>query len=79
MRSLTLRYSSLARGNHEVMMRGTYANIRIKNQLVPGIEGGVTRYLPTGEVMPIRATFEKASLISTRSTSATVRPASAAS
>ena len=41
------------RGNHEVMMRGTFANIRIKNQLVPGTEGGVTRYLPTGETMPI--------------------------
>ncbi len=41
------------RGNHEVMMRGTYANIRIKNGLVPGIEGGVTKYLPTGNVMPI--------------------------
>jgi len=36
-----------------VMMRGTYANIRIKNQLVPGIEGGVTRHLPSGEVLPI--------------------------
>ncbi len=41
------------RGNHQVMMRGTFANIRIKNQLVPGIEGGVTKYFPTGEVMPI--------------------------
>jgi aconitate hydratase len=41
------------RGNHEVMMRGTYANIRIKNGLVPGVEGGVTRYLPTGDIMPI--------------------------
>jgi aconitate hydratase len=41
------------RGNHEVMMRGTFANIRIKNQMTPGIEGGVTRYVPTGEVMPI--------------------------
>ena len=41
------------RGNHEVMMRGTFANIRIKNQLVPGTEGGVTRYFPTGDVMPI--------------------------
>jgi aconitate hydratase len=41
------------RGNHEVMMRGTFANTRIKNQLVPGIEGGVTKYLPTDEVMPI--------------------------
>ena len=34
-------------------MRGTFANIRIRNQLAPGTEGGVTRYLPTGEVMPI--------------------------
>ena len=41
------------RGNHEVMMRGTFANMRLKNQLVPGIEGGVTAYLPGGEVMPI--------------------------
>ena len=41
------------RGNHEVMMRGTFANTRIKNQLVPGVEGGVTAYLPGGEVMPI--------------------------
>jgi len=41
------------RGNHEVMMRGTFANIRLRNQLVPGTEGGVTRYLPTGEQMPI--------------------------
>ncbi|MGL4647932.1 MAG: aconitase family protein, partial [Caldilineaceae bacterium] len=47
------------RGNHEVMMRGTYANIRIKNLLVPGVEGGVTRYLPTGEVMPIWDAAEK--------------------
>jgi aconitate hydratase len=41
------------RGNHEVMIRGTFANIRIKNKLVPGVEGGVTRYLPTGEQMAI--------------------------
>ena len=41
------------RGNHEVMMRGTFANTRIKNQMVPGIEGGVTAYLPAGDVMPI--------------------------
>lgn len=41
------------RGNHEVMMRGTFANIRIRNEMTPGIEGGVTRYIPTGEVMPI--------------------------
>jgi aconitate hydratase len=41
------------RGNHEIMMRGTFANIRIKNRMVPGIEGGVTKYVPTGETMPI--------------------------
>ncbi|RNA69461.1 aconitate hydratase AcnA [Alteribacter keqinensis] len=41
------------RGNHEVMMRGTFANIRIKNQLAPGTEGGYTTYWPTGEVMAI--------------------------
>jgi len=37
------------RGNHEVMMRGTFANIRLRNQLVPGVEGGVTVHLPCGE------------------------------
>ncbi len=41
------------RGNHEVMMRGTFANIRLKNQLVPGVEGNVTVHLPTGERMSI--------------------------
>ena len=41
------------RGHHEVMMRGTFANIRIKNQMVPGVEGGVTKHWPDGEVMPI--------------------------
>jgi aconitate hydratase len=41
------------RGNHEVMIRGTFANIRIRNRLAPGTEGGVTRHLPDGEVMPI--------------------------
>ena len=41
------------RGNHEVMMRGTFANIRIRNRLAPGTEGGVTTYLPTGEVEAI--------------------------
>jgi aconitate hydratase len=41
------------RGNHEVMMRGTFANIRIKNEVAPGTEGGVTKFIPTGEVMPI--------------------------
>jgi aconitate hydratase len=41
------------RGNHEVMMRGTFANIRIRNEMVPGIEGGVTRHFPSGEQMPI--------------------------
>lgn len=41
------------RGNHEVMVRGTFANIRLKNKLVPGVEGGVTRYLPDGTQMSI--------------------------
>ena len=41
------------RGNHEVMMRGTFANIRIKNQMVPGVEGGFTRHVPTGAQMAI--------------------------
>jgi aconitate hydratase len=40
------------RGNHEVMMRGTFANIRIRNLLAPGTEGGFAPYWPTGEVMP---------------------------
>ena len=37
------------RGNHEVMVRGTFANVRLRNLLVPGIEGGVTMHLPDGE------------------------------
>ncbi|RMH16528.1 MAG: aconitate hydratase AcnA [Gammaproteobacteria bacterium] len=41
------------RGNHEVMMRGTFANIRLKNLLLDGVEGGMTEYLPTGEQMSI--------------------------
>jgi len=41
------------RGNHEVMMRGTFANIRIKNEMVPGVEGGFTKHVPSGEKMPI--------------------------
>jgi aconitate hydratase len=41
------------RGNHEVMMRGTFANIRLRNQLVPGTEGGVTVHIPTGEQLSI--------------------------
>lgn len=41
------------RGNHEVMMRGTFANIRIRNEMVPGIEGGMTKLLPDNEVMSI--------------------------
>jgi aconitate hydratase len=39
------------RGNHEVMMRGTFANVRLKNLLVPGVEGGVTRHMPSGDSM----------------------------
>jgi len=41
------------RGNHEVMMRGTFANVRIRNELAPNTEGGVTTYLPTKEVMDV--------------------------
>ena len=43
------------RGNHEVMMRGTFANIRLRNQLAPGTEGGWTRHQPSGEQMSIYA------------------------
>jgi aconitate hydratase len=41
------------RGNHEIMMRGTFANIRIKNEMVPGVEGGFTKHYPSNEVMSI--------------------------
>ncbi len=41
------------RGNHEVMMRGTFANTRIRNEMVPGVEGGYTRHVPSGEQMAI--------------------------
>jgi len=47
------------RGNHEVMIRGTFANIRIRNRLVPGVEGGYTRHLPSGEQLPIYDAAEK--------------------
>ncbi len=41
------------RGNHEIMMRGTFANIRTKNEMVPGTEGGITKHIPSGEQLPI--------------------------
>lgn len=41
------------RGNHEVMMRGTFANIRIRNEMVPGTEGGITKHIPSNQQMPI--------------------------
>ena len=41
------------RGNHEVMMRGTFANTRIRNEMVPGVEGGYTQHVPSGEQMSI--------------------------
>ncbi|MHC5542390.1 aconitase family protein, partial [Singulisphaera rosea] len=47
------------RGNHEVMVRGTFANVRLKNKLAPGTEGGVTRYLPDGEVTSIFEASER--------------------
>ncbi len=43
------------RGNHEVMMRGTFANVRLRNKLAPGTEGGITRHMPDGEQMTIFA------------------------
>jgi aconitate hydratase len=47
------------RGNHQVMVRGTFANVRLRNQLVPGTEGGITKHLPSGEVMSIFDASEK--------------------
>ncbi len=47
------------RGNHEVMMRGTFANIRLRNELCGGAEGGITKYIPTGEQMSIFDASEK--------------------
>src|SRR5207248_8302406 len=47
------------RGNHEVMVRGTFANIRLRNLLAPGTEGGVTRHLPSGQVMSIFEASER--------------------
>ena len=41
------------RGNHEVMMRGTFANVRLRNLLLPGTEGGITRHFPSGETLPV--------------------------
>ncbi len=53
------------RGNHEVMIRGTFANVRLRNQLAPGTEGGLTRWLPSGEQMSI---FEAAQRYATAGT-----------
>ena len=47
------------RGNHEVMVRGTFANIRLRNELVPGTEGGITAHQPGGEVMAIYDAAER--------------------
>ncbi len=47
------------RGNHEVMMRGTFANVRLRNLLAPGTEGGVTTHIPTKKQMPIFEASEK--------------------
>ena len=41
------------RGNHQVMMRGTFANVRIRNEMLDGVEGGFTKFVPTGDQMPI--------------------------
>jgi aconitate hydratase len=47
------------RGNHEVMVRGTFANVRLRNKMVPALEGGFTRHLPNGKEMPIFEASEK--------------------
>ncbi len=47
------------RGNHEVMVRGTFANVRLRNKMVPGLEGGFTRHLPDGAEMTIFEASEK--------------------
>jgi aconitate hydratase len=47
------------RGNHEVMVRGTFANVRLRNALAPGTEGGVTQHLPSGEILDIFAAAER--------------------
>ncbi len=47
------------RGNHETMVRGTFANVRLRNQLAPGTEGGVTRHLPSGDVTSIFEAAER--------------------
>ena len=47
------------RGNHQVMMRGTFANIRLRNEMAPGTEGSFTTYLPTGEVTSIFEAAER--------------------
>jgi aconitate hydratase len=47
------------RGNHEVMVRGTFANVRLRNKLAPGTEGGVTRHFPDGQQMSIFEAAEK--------------------
>jgi len=47
------------RGNHEVMVRGTFANVRLRNLMVPGVEGGMTRHMPSGEIMSIYDAAER--------------------
>ncbi|HJX83384.1 MAG TPA: aconitate hydratase AcnA, partial [Candidatus Angelobacter sp.] len=47
------------RGNHEVMVRGTFANVRLRNKLAPETEGGITKHFPSGEIMPIFEASEK--------------------
>ena len=52
-RALDFNSYGSRRGNHEVMMRGTFANIRLRNEMAPGTEGGITRHMPDGAQMPI--------------------------
>jgi aconitate hydratase len=51
------------RGNHQVMMRGTFANPRIRNEMVPGVEGGISKHYPSGEVAPMRYKNEGVPLV----------------
>ena len=52
-RALDFNSYGARRGNHEVMMRGTFANVRLRNEMAPGTEGGMTRFMPGGKEMPI--------------------------
>ena len=62
------------RGNHEVMIRGTFANIRLRNLLAPGTEGGVTTKLPEDEQKACRALWSQVDTLRTKALAATIKP-----